>query len=127
MEYIHTIFKPLGAEKAGLSSHVAVETPQATLERVAALQEAFSELKTDMMEEVKDIDRKLIIPAKLAKDALQPMKKTMKKREDAKVGSHAGAMSSKLTQRARSTTSATRAAVTRFKRRKHARTVKTSR
>lgn len=75
----------MGAEKAGLSSHVAAETPPATLERVAALQEAFSELKADMMEEVKDIDKKLIIPAKLAKDALQPMKKTMKKREDAKV------------------------------------------
>lgn len=89
VEYIYAIFKPLGGEKgekAGLSSHVAAETPQATLERVAALQEAFSELKTDMMEEVKDIDRKLVIPAKLAKDALQPMKKTMKKREDAKVG-----------------------------------------
>lgn len=76
----------MGAEKAGLSSHVAVETPTATLERIAALQEAFSELKTDMMEEVKDIERKLIIPAKLAKDALKPMHKTMKKREDAKVG-----------------------------------------
>ncbi|KAG9198738.1 hypothetical protein G6514_009688 [Epicoccum nigrum] len=85
VEHMYTIFKPLGAEKGGLSSHVAVETPQPTLERVAALQEAFSELKTDMMEEVKDIDRKLIIPAKLAKDALKPMHKTMKKREDAKV------------------------------------------
>jgi amphiphysin len=74
----------LGAEGAGSTAHVAAETPHATLERVAALQEAFTELKTDMLEEVKDIDRKLIIPAKLARDALQPMKKTMKKREDAK-------------------------------------------
>jgi hypothetical protein len=40
-----------------------------------------------MMEEVKDIDRKLIIPAKLARDSLKPMKKAIKKREDAKVGS----------------------------------------
>ncbi|KAH7408795.1 hypothetical protein DE146DRAFT_388532 [Phaeosphaeria sp. MPI-PUGE-AT-0046c] len=85
VEYLHTIYKPLGGEKAGGGSHVAVETPHATLERVAALQEAFSELKTDMMEEVKDIDRKLIVPAKLAKDALKPMKKAIKRREDAKV------------------------------------------
>jgi len=85
VEHIYTIFKPLGAKEAGLTSRVAAETPQPTLERVQALQEAFSELKTDMMEEVKDIDRKLIIPAKLAKDALKPMHKTMKKREDAKV------------------------------------------
>ncbi|KAF2028201.1 hypothetical protein EK21DRAFT_70311 [Setomelanomma holmii] len=85
VEYLHTIYKPLGGEKSGGGSHVAVETPHATLERVSALQEAFAELKTDMMEEVKDIDRKLIIPAKLARDSLKPMKKAIKKREDAKV------------------------------------------
>jgi amphiphysin len=75
----------LGAGESGGGSHVAVETPHATLERVSALQEAFAELKTDMLEEVKDIDRKLIIPAKLARDAMKPMEKTIKKREDAKV------------------------------------------
>jgi hypothetical protein len=37
------------------------------------------------MEEVKDIDRKLVIPAKLARDALKPMEKAIKKRDDAKV------------------------------------------
>ncbi|KAJ4363445.1 hypothetical protein N0V83_009738 [Neocucurbitaria cava] len=83
VEHILTIFKPLGGESS--SSHVAVETPQPTLERVAGLQEAFTELKADMMEEVKDIDRKLVIPAKLARDALKPMEKAIKKREDAKV------------------------------------------
>jgi amphiphysin len=77
----------LGGEGSAGGSHVAVETPPATLERCSALVEAFSELKTDMMEEVKDIDRKLIIPAKLARDSLKPMKKAIKKREDAKVGS----------------------------------------
>ena len=55
------------------------------MERVHGLHEAFSELKTDMMEEVKDIDRKLVVPAKLARDALKPMEKAIKKREDAKV------------------------------------------
>jgi amphiphysin len=75
----------LGGDKVAGGSHVAVDTPHATLERVSALQEAFAELKTDMMEEVKDIDRKLIIPAKLARDSLKPMKKAIKKREDAKV------------------------------------------
>lgn len=41
-----------------------------------------------MMEEVKDIDRKLVVPAKLARDALKPMEKAIKKREDAKVRAH---------------------------------------
>lgn len=83
VENLLTIFKPLGGESS--SSHTAVETPTATLERVAGLHDAFSELKTDMMEEVKDIDRKLVVPAKLARDALKPMEKAIKKREDAKV------------------------------------------
>jgi amphiphysin len=86
VEYFHTLYKPLGGEGSAGGSHVAVDTPPATLERVTALQEAFAELKTDMMEEVKDIDRKLIVPAKLARDSLKPMKKAIKKREDAKVG-----------------------------------------
>ncbi|EUC45112.1 hypothetical protein COCMIDRAFT_96441 [Bipolaris oryzae ATCC 44560] len=84
VEQLYTIFKPLGGE-GGSSTHVHVETPADVLERVHGLHEAFSELKTDMMEEVKDIDRKLVVPAKLARDALKPMEKAIKKREDAKV------------------------------------------
>lgn len=55
------------------------------MERAVKLEEAFAELKTDMMEEIKDIDKKLILPAKLARDALKPMKKAIGKREDRKV------------------------------------------
>lgn len=75
----------MGAKGTEYSAHVHVDTPPETLERCSQLQEAFAELKTDMMEEVKDIDRKLVIPAKLARDALKPMKKAIKKREDKKV------------------------------------------
>ncbi|PSN74689.1 hypothetical protein BS50DRAFT_567487 [Corynespora cassiicola Philippines] len=85
VENFYTIYKPLGAKGGEYSSHVPAETPPATLERCAQLQEAFSELKTDMMEEVKDIERKLVVPAKLARDALRPMKKSIKRREDKKV------------------------------------------
>ena len=55
------------------------------MERAVKLEEAFAELKTDMMEEIKDIDKKLILPAKLARDSLKPMKKAIGKREDKKV------------------------------------------
>lgn len=83
---MHQIYKPLGAKSTDTgSSHVAVDTPPATLERCAQLQQAFAELKADMMEEVADIDKKLTIPAKIARDALKPMKKAIKKREDKKV------------------------------------------
>jgi hypothetical protein len=110
VEYFHLIYKPLGGEGSAGGSHVAVATPSATLERAAALVEAFAELKTDMMEEVKDIDRKLIVPAKLARDSLKPMKKAIKKREDAKVGLSDSHVRTLLTRRNRLTTSATRVA-----------------
>ncbi|CAA9963174.1 hypothetical protein CFE70_006596 [Pyrenophora teres f. teres 0-1] len=84
VELLYAIFKPLGGEGSS-STHTHVETPADVLERVHGLHEAFSELKTDMMEEVKDIDRKLVVPAKLARDALKPMEKAIKKRDDAKV------------------------------------------
>ena len=55
------------------------------MERAVKLEEAFAELKSDMMEEIKDIDKKLILPAKIARDSLKPMKKAISKREDRKV------------------------------------------
>ena len=79
-----SIYKPLGAKGGEYSSRDHTETPPATLERCSQLFEAFSELKTDMMEEVKDIEKKLIIPAQLARDSLKPMKKAIKLREDKK-------------------------------------------
>jgi hypothetical protein len=82
---MHSIYKPLGAKSSDYGPNVTSDTPEATLERCARLVEAFSDLKTDMMEEVKDIEKKLIIPAKLARDSLKPMQKAIKKREDRKV------------------------------------------
>jgi amphiphysin len=74
----------MGAKGAEFSSRVPAETSPATLERCDQLQVAFAELKTDMTEEVGDVERKLIIPAKIARDALKPMEKAIKKREDRK-------------------------------------------
>lgn len=60
-------------------------TPRATLERVMKLQEAYAELKTDMLEEVSQVDTRITNPATDAKEYLQPMKKVIKKRQDRKV------------------------------------------
>jgi amphiphysin len=49
------------------------------------LREAYYELKTDMLQEVEQVDRRLIGPAKDAQTSLKPIKKTIKKREDKKV------------------------------------------
>jgi hypothetical protein len=111
-ECFYTIYKPLGAKSSEYGGRTAAETPPAALERCATLQEAFAELKTDMMEEVKDIEKKLVIPAKLARDAIKPMHKAIKKREDKKVGPDLLFLSSPLLLTDavhRSTTSDTRA------------------
>lgn len=84
VEIMHSIYKPLGAKGGEFGTQAHTETPPETMERCVQLLEAFAELKADMMEEVKDIERKLILPAKLARDALKPMKKVIKKRDDKK-------------------------------------------
>lgn len=50
------------------------------------MREEYEDLKKDLMEEVNMVDIKMIKPAQEAKDYLQPLKKTIKKREDRKVG-----------------------------------------
>jgi hypothetical protein len=126
VELLYTIFKPLGGEGSS-STHVHAETPAAVLERVHGLHEAFAELKTDMMEEVKDIDRKLVVPAKLARDALKPMEKTIKKREDAKVRQTCHRVARHADSPYRSITNATRAAAKLSKARRHALSARTAR
>ncbi|OCK77449.1 hypothetical protein K432DRAFT_436517 [Lepidopterella palustris CBS 459.81] len=79
------MYKPLGGKSESLTGHQPVTTPPSTLERVAKLDEAYSELKTDMLEEIRSIDSRLIAPAKSARESIKPMKKVIKKREDKKL------------------------------------------
>ena len=46
-------------------------------------------MKKDLMAEVNMVDIRMIKPAQEAKDYLQPLKKTIKKREDRKVSRQA--------------------------------------
>lgn len=47
--------------------------------------EIYAELKADLMGEVQMIDARIIKPATDAKDYIQPLKKTIKKRENKKL------------------------------------------
>ena len=62
-----------------------METPQHIMERTVKLQEGYTELKTDLLEEVNMVDTRIIRPAMDAKDYIQPLKKVIKKRGDRKV------------------------------------------
>ena len=53
--------------------------------RTVKLQQAYAELKTDLLEEVNMVDTRIIKPAMEARDHLQPLKKVIKKRADKKV------------------------------------------
>ena len=55
------------------------------MERTSKLQNAFDELRTDLLEEVTVIDTRIIKPAQDARDSIYPMKKVIKKRGDKKV------------------------------------------
>lgn len=59
-----------------------VYTDPSQVERTAKLKEAYKELKTDLLEEVNLMDARIIRPATEAKEYIQPVRKTIKKREN---------------------------------------------
>lgn len=59
----------------------AAATPELQLHRTFTLKEAYAGLKTDLLEELGQIDSNIVEPATTARDCLAPLKKTIKKRE----------------------------------------------
>lgn len=64
--------------------HEIKETPRPIMMRTVKLQQAYAELKNDLLEEVNMVDTRIIKPAMDAKDHIQPLKKVIKKRADKK-------------------------------------------
>jgi hypothetical protein len=79
------LYAPIIGASDPTSSRPAVATPQETLARTNRLYEEYEELRKDLLVEVNAVDDRMIRPAQEAKDLLQPLKKTMKKRDDKKV------------------------------------------
>ncbi|KAH8594114.1 hypothetical protein B0O99DRAFT_673254 [Bisporella sp. PMI_857] len=59
-----------------------VLTPQHIIDRASSLKDTFAELKTELLQEVILMDTRVIQPATQAKDYLQPLRKSIKKREN---------------------------------------------
>ena len=55
--------------------------------RTTRIREEYEDLKRDLMDDVSMVDERMVKPTQEAKDFLQPLKKTIKKREDKKVES----------------------------------------
>ncbi|MCJ1404583.1 hypothetical protein MMC11_007809 [Xylographa trunciseda] len=79
------IYNPILGAGEGYSAHEPVLTPQHIVDRVVKLSEVYTELKTDMLEEVSLVDERIIKPATDARDYIHPMKKVIKKRQDRKL------------------------------------------
>ena len=60
----------------------AAPTPELQLNRTFRLKECYTELKTELIEEVAAIDSRIIKPTTDARDCIAPIRKTIKKREN---------------------------------------------
>jgi len=79
------LYAPIIGSSDPSSSRPGVPTPPETLARTNKLYEEYEDLRRDLLAEVNAVDDRMIRPAQEAKDFLQPLKKTIKKREDKKV------------------------------------------
>jgi hypothetical protein len=63
----------------------AVPTPRQQLEQTFKLKEAYTDLRTELIEEIGSIEVRVIKPAVDARDCIAPIRKTIKKRENKRV------------------------------------------
>ncbi len=82
MTNIEELYNPIVGASSDGHGHEPVLTPQVQLDRSYKLKQAYTELKIDLLEEVNLMDTRIIKPASDAKEYIQPVKKTIKKREN---------------------------------------------
>jgi hypothetical protein len=75
------LYQPIIGSSDGYGQPPVMSTPE-QLERTSNLRAAYAELKTDLLDEVGMMDSRVIRPATDAKEYLQPIRKTIKKREN---------------------------------------------
>ncbi|RMZ78998.1 hypothetical protein DV737_g3663, partial [Chaetothyriales sp. CBS 132003] len=80
-----TLYNPILGAASDYRGHVPVETADHTLARTARLKDECEQLKVDLTADLGQVDSHIIQPAQLARDNLQAMRKTIKKREDRKL------------------------------------------
>ncbi|KAH8816839.1 hypothetical protein F5884DRAFT_236504 [Xylogone sp. PMI_703] len=78
---LEELYSPIVGASDGSGREPAM-TPLEKLERTARLKEVYNDLKTDLVDEVNMMDSRIIQPATDAKEHLQPIRKTIKKREN---------------------------------------------
>lgn len=81
-------FEDLYAPIAGSdpSPRSAAATSDPTLARTNKLREEYEDLQKELLNELSAVDQRMIQPASQARECFVPVKKTIKKRDDKKVG-----------------------------------------
>ena len=79
------IYAPIIGASEEYQGHVPVVTPQAISERTSNLNGTYDELRNDLLEELNNVEARIIRPATEAKEYIHPLKKVIKKRGDKKV------------------------------------------
>lgn len=79
------LYKPLEPSKDAESRHQPTETPARYMQKCLGIQKMYSDLKTDLQQELSMIDVKLLRPAQEAKAATKSLQKTLKHRENTKL------------------------------------------
>ncbi|KAI0912203.1 hypothetical protein F4823DRAFT_230853 [Ustulina deusta] len=75
------LWDPIVGASEGLG-RLAVPTPELQLEQALRLKEVYTELKADLLEELELIEARVVKPASSAREYIDPMRKTIKKREN---------------------------------------------
>ncbi|KAI1423887.1 hypothetical protein F5Y12DRAFT_503403 [Xylaria sp. FL1777] len=75
------LWDPIVGASKGLG-RPAAPTPELQLEQALRLKEVYTELKADLMEELVLIETRVVKPASSAREYIDPMRKTIKKREN---------------------------------------------
>ncbi|KAI8951549.1 SH3 domain-containing protein [Xylaria longipes] len=75
------LWDPIVGASEGLGKPAA-PTPELQLEQALRLKEVYTELKADLLEELLLIETRIVKPASCAREFIDPMRKTIKKREN---------------------------------------------
>ncbi|KAK4102818.1 hypothetical protein N658DRAFT_494881 [Parathielavia hyrcaniae] len=76
------LYDPIVGAADGQSAREAVPTPELQLQRTFNLKKAYTDLKTEVVDEIALIEGHVLKPAADARDCIAPIHKTIKKRED---------------------------------------------
>jgi hypothetical protein len=79
------LYAPIIGAGEDYHGHVAVQTPDHIVRRTIRIKSEYEDLKRDLTNDLGQVEERLVRPAQDAKDNLQTMKKTIKKREDKKL------------------------------------------